>query len=164
MKNKNIVNISFFSMLFSLSLLCIFLYFGENEMKYCEKLIVSVFIGVIAVLAIICICASSGKNAPNYKEQLYVDEAGVFVLYSGKKNSKICHIQYYESVEELKNFCSKQSKIYIKPNVEISSDFLDYLRKGGYEFSILNPNTTVIIKNKNTNSSNGEEKNQKQKR
>lgn len=161
MKNRNF---AFFTMLFLLSLLCIFLYFGGNEMKCCEKIIISIFIGVIAVLAIICVWFSNDKKESLCQETLYVDDAGLFVLCSGKRNPKICHIQYYESVEELKKCSSKLSKIYIKPNVEIDSKLIDYLKNNGYEFSILNSDTTVIIKNKTTNASDAEENNQIQER
>lgn len=153
MKNLNesndMLNVVFFSMLFSMTLLCIFLYFGGEEMSCCEKICASILIVAIAVFGVICIFKINVREKLCYKDAIYVEDAGLYVLYKDKNKPKICQIKYFEKLEDLQKNNPKITRIHIKSGSSIDKEIFDLIENNDYEFSIENSDATIVIKNKN---------------
>ena len=150
MKNDKLVTCSFLSMTFLLTLLCIFFYFGENVMEVCEKLIAIIFVALTAICA--CLCIGFSKSEKTDCESLYIEDAGLYILYKGKKkNSKICRVQYFNSVDDLIKEKPEITKIHISNDTNIGTQIFKWAKENELEFSIENSNSTIIIKPKNNN-------------
>ena len=138
-ENKHIPLVTFLVMLFSLTLMCIVLYFGDYEMNCFKKIVVAIVIGVVTAMISLCIlCCCEGK-AP-----LYVEDAGVYIMYKGKKKHKLCCIQYYDTITEIEEK-SKTARVFITDGAKIDKKLFDFLKDKEYEFSVRNSGTEIHI-------------------
>lgn len=145
MKNDKIVTYSFLSMTLLLTLLCIFFYFGENVMEVCEKLIAIIFVALTAICA--CLCIGFSKSEKTDCKTLYIEDAGLYILYKGKKkNPKICRVQYFASVDDLNKEKPEITKIHIANDTDIGTQIFKWAKENELEFSIENSNSTIIVK------------------
>ena len=113
--DKTLALISFFAMVTLLSLLCIFIYFGGNEMDNKAKLCTILFIIVIAVAACCCILFSK----PAKKNVCKIECSDVYILYKDKK-FKTCRIQFFNSLGDMMNDKLSETKIFIVSDENLS--------------------------------------------
>jgi|GEM_PF-5236256 len=144
MNDKKLQACCFFSMLSMITVLCILLKFGGNEMKCCQTLIISILIGLIAIAAIACIWCCDKNQTALCSKTLFVDDAGLYAMYNGKKKGTICCIQYYDSIKFLSEDKAMPTRIYIKHGKTIDKEIFDFLKENGYEFSCATPDCIVI--------------------
>lgn len=131
-------------------------------MSCCEKICISIIIFVIAIFACICLWKLDFKKQNICGNQIYVEDVGIYVLYKGKHKPNICQIKYYDSVKDLKENNSETTRIYIKSGENIVQDIFDLLKDKGYEFSVENSDSTIVIKSQNKKSNAGNTKAQHQ--
>lgn len=143
-ESKNIPVIAFLAMLFSLTLLCIFLYFGGCEMTCCKKIVLAVVIGIITSVISLCVLCCCECKPRACQEPLYVEDAGVYIIYKGKKKHKFCCVQYYESIAEIEGK-SKATRIFITDGTKIDKELFDFLKDKEHEFSVHNSGTEIHI-------------------
>ena len=147
-ESKTVSLTAFFAMLFSLTMLCIFLYFGGCEMDCCEKLIIAIIIGVITAIVSLCVLCCCDSKTDSCAKSLYVEDAGVYILYKDKKKTKFCRVQYYDSVSDLEKSKEKTCRIFINEGVKIDKELVSFLTNNGYEFSVAESGNLIYVKGK----------------
>ena len=145
-ENKNISLVAFIAMVFSLTLLCIFLSFGGCEMSCCGKIVSAIIIGIITAIASFSILCCCDDKTYSCKKPLYVEDTGAYILYKSKKKTKICRVQYYDSVADMENSNDNTSKIFIMEGTNIDKEIISFMVNNGYVFSVAESGNLMYVK------------------
>ena len=145
-ENKTISLVAFLAMVFSLTLLCIFLYFGGCKMSCCCKIVSAIIIGIVTAIVSFCIFYCCDNKSYSCKKSLYVEDTGVYILYKAKKKTKFCRVQYYDSVSDMENSKDNTSKIFITEGTNIDKETISFLVNNGYEFSVAESGNLIYVK------------------
>ena len=137
--NKNIQLIAFFAMVAMITLLCIFLYFGGNEMEKLQKGFAIGSIVLIAICASLCIAFAK----PVEKK---IEGSEIIIVRTRKKDSKTLRIQCFDSLADMMNGNASTTKICILSDVNTSKEIFDLCKDEAYNVSIETSGKTVTVK------------------